>query len=70
MDLARNVSVWIDFYRAIIDVSVACYITGTSGSDNFPGTMAQPFKTLTHARDVIRQLKNTSGEYFRTTAIM
>ena len=49
---------------------MSCYVTGTSGSDNFPGTMAQPFKTITHARDVIRQLKNTSGEYVRTTAIM
>ena len=49
---------------------MSSYVTGTRGSDNFPGTMAQPFKTLTHARDVIRQLKNTSGEYVRTTAIM
>ena len=35
--------------------------TGTKGSDRNPGTESLPFKTLTHARDTIRGLKNSSG---------
>lgn len=34
---------------------------GTKGSDTNPGTEELPFKTLTHARDVVRELKNSSG---------
>ena len=34
---------------------------GTKGNDANPGTQELPFKTLTHARDVIRELKNGSG---------
>lgn len=37
------------------------YIPGTKGSDSNPGTEDLPFKSLTHARDVIRGLKNSSG---------
>ena len=36
-------------------------MAGLKGSDSNPGTMDDPFKTLTHARDTIRQLKNTTG---------
>ena len=34
---------------------------GTKGDDSNPGTEGLPFRTLTHARDVIRELKNSSG---------
>ena len=34
---------------------------GNKGSDANPGTEDLPFKTLTHARDVVRELKNSSG---------
>jgi len=30
---------------------------GTKGSDNGPGTKKQPFATLTHARNAVRELK-------------
>ena len=40
---------------------IITYSLGTSGSDKFPGSLAEPFKTLSYARGVIRQLKNTSG---------
>ena len=40
---------------------IITYSLGTSGSDKFPGSLTEPFKTLSYARDVIRQLKNTSG---------
>ena len=33
---------------------------GTKGSDANPGTEGLPFKTLAHARDMIRDLKNKS----------
>lgn len=37
-------------------------IAGSSGSDTNPGSESMPFKTITRARDVIRQMK-TAGAY-------
>ena len=34
---------------------------GNKGSDANPGTLDLPFKTLGHARDVIREIRNGSG---------
>ena len=34
---------------------------GNKGSDSNPGTQDLPFRTLPHARDVVRGLKNSSG---------
>jgi len=34
--------------------------TGSNGSDSNPGSIDKPFKSITYARDYIRQMKNTS----------
>ena len=34
---------------------------GKSGSDSNPGTEIQPFKSITHARDAIREMKQSTG---------
>ena len=34
--------------------------TGKNGNDTNPGSIDKPFKTITFARDYIRQLKNAS----------
>ncbi|MBN1543192.1 right-handed parallel beta-helix repeat-containing protein [candidate division KSB1 bacterium] len=37
------------------------YTISPSGNDDWPGTTAQPFRTLEHARDAIRHIKATDG---------
>ena len=37
------------------------YFVSTRGSDTNPGTKAQPFATLTRARDVVREFKSQRG---------
>ena len=36
-------------------------VLGNKGNDANPGTLDLPFRTLTHARDVIREIRNGSG---------
>ena len=38
-----------------------CIIEGTTGDDRNPGSIEEPFKTLTRVRDVIRIVSNTTG---------
>ena len=48
--------------------SVNYYVSPT-GSDTNTGTQSSPFKSIQHARDLVRQLKNTSGLPFGGIAV-
>ena len=37
-------------------IQATYYIDPSKGSDNFPGTLSQPFKTITRARDAVRRI--------------
>lgn len=37
------------------------YYVSLQGSDSWPGTLAQPFRTIEKARDTVRSLKNAGG---------
>ena len=41
-------------------ISIYLQYSGTNGNDGNPGSIDKPFKTITFARDYIRQLKNAS----------
>ena len=47
-------------YVLIKSTSYSNIHLGTNGNDANPGSIDRPFKTITFARDYIRQLKNTS----------
>ena len=48
----------------IIVISDNITAVGNSGSDSNPGTEIQPFKTITHARDAIREMKSRGTPSF------
>lgn len=37
-------------------IQATYYVDPAKGSDNYPGTLSQPFKTITRARDAVRRI--------------
>jgi hypothetical protein len=58
----------------------ATYYVSPSGSDSNPGTLSQPFKTITKARNVVRTINNSmtgdiivylkAGDYYQSSTIV